>query len=137
VLLTNGDGCPGWPVCPPWLDLRLGSECGFVLLLFGWHFEVRLYAATVSEVSSVALRGLRKPRTRGLLLRNKRHKIATPNKACGYNVYEYMKALDQSWEAMVRMSQTDNLVAMVRFFSLMADLGVPLHELHDYNLVSL
>ena len=81
MLLTNGDGCLGWPVCPPGLNLRFSSECGPVLLLFGWHFEVRLYAATVSEVSNVALRGLREPRIRGLLLRNKRYKVATPNTA--------------------------------------------------------
>jgi hypothetical protein len=54
MLLANGDRRLGWPVCSPGLDLRFGSRRGLVLLLFGGHFEVRLYAATISEVSGVA-----------------------------------------------------------------------------------
>ena len=61
MLLPNGDRCSGWPVCSPGLDLRFGSGCGLVLLLFGGHSEVRLYAATVSEISGVALTGHRSP----------------------------------------------------------------------------
>ena len=89
MLLANGDRRLGRPVCSPGLDLKFCSRCGLVLLLFGGHFEVRLYAATISAVSGVALRRPPRPRIGGLLLRDERHKLSTSNIVVDVNARKY------------------------------------------------